>query len=378
MDYYSWAFHPGSLLIGVRYPHFPRGWVSSWDWDGDGIPNRWDLFPFSYDGWNSCMCDPWYFGWNSFPLYWAFWGGPEHFRPFFGRNHHERDLDVLRRIGKGQLHDRGDRDYVRNHIIEGERSRNLTGILSQEGMRQLQANRQEQSNKQFSLANANPTVRIRNKDGSESNVRITAPQSRPIYNGTGGVMRRDGTNTQGNNGGARVITPRTGTSTNSGSGRVITPNPPRQTPPPTMNRGGSNSGRSSGGTVIRRREGENSTGNMMYNAPTQRESYAPRSNTTTYAPTAPNSTSSSRIIRPTPQEVRKYSSPVMPSRNYSAPNSNVTTRQYQPSTRSAPVIRSSPTYSRPSIATLSRSSYSGSSRSTGSSSARSSGSVRRR
>ena len=74
-------YAPGHHYNRVHYPAYVSPW---WDSDGDGIPNRYDPWPYSYDVWYDYNMnhipdwyDPYYVGYYTYWDYWHvdFWVG---------------------------------------------------------------------------------------------------------------------------------------------------------------------------------------------------------------------------------------------------------------------------------------------------------------
>ena len=68
------VYAPGHHYNGVYYPRYCSPW---WDIDGDGIPNRYDLWPMTYDVWydyNLNYIPDWYDPYYcSYYPYWSYW-----------------------------------------------------------------------------------------------------------------------------------------------------------------------------------------------------------------------------------------------------------------------------------------------------------------
>ncbi|MBW7998433.1 MAG: hypothetical protein FVQ81_18040, partial [Candidatus Glassbacteria bacterium] len=82
-------FAPGHHYRTVHYPHYVSPW---WDSDGDGIPNRYDPWPYSYDIWYDYNLnyipdwyDPYYVGYYPYWDHWHmdFWVGYRWYSPYY-------------------------------------------------------------------------------------------------------------------------------------------------------------------------------------------------------------------------------------------------------------------------------------------------------
>ncbi len=417
-DFLDWAFFPGRNIIGVYYPFFAEGPI--WDIDGDGIPNRFDPFPFSWDPWDSSIFDIGYgfnhwmnhgwFGWN----YWNYWGGPglyidiDIFHDHHGNPKHRNDF--LRTITRDQLRDPNlgpdaiDTVKQLRANIESHRI-----VLTNEQLQKRNQYVKQVEKNIYDEIRKNPQVRTRDQDGNERIIKVNPSDYNPENQGK---VTRIGE--QGQPGRATAITPErtreeagnpnyTGkvernTEKNAGAGKTTerriekntekNPSSPRVMKEPAKT-SGEKPVKKEGSTtekVKKKYEASSSIDSLVRNydsntTTTGRANYSPRSTTTNYP---------SRLIRPTPSQVQKYSSPTI--RNYSPPSSqsrtnytprsNTTARSSGSATRysapkySAPktTSRSSGSYRAPSSTRSSGSSYRGStSRSSGSS-----GSVRKK
>ncbi len=81
------VYAPGHHYNTIRYPRYVSPW---WDSDGDGVPNRYDLWPYSYDIWYDYNMnyipdwyDPYYAGYYPYWNYWQmdFWVGYNWYSP---------------------------------------------------------------------------------------------------------------------------------------------------------------------------------------------------------------------------------------------------------------------------------------------------------
>ncbi len=86
------VYAPGHHYSTIHYPRYVSPW---WDNDGDGIPNRYDPWPYSYDTWYDYNMnyipdwyDPYYSGYYSYWNYWNvnFWAGNNWYSPHYFRH----------------------------------------------------------------------------------------------------------------------------------------------------------------------------------------------------------------------------------------------------------------------------------------------------
>ena len=82
-------YAPGHHYRSVSYPRYSRPW---WDTDGDGIPNRYDPWPLSYDTWYDYNLnyipdwyDPYYVDYYPYWSHWnlSFWAGYNWYTPYY-------------------------------------------------------------------------------------------------------------------------------------------------------------------------------------------------------------------------------------------------------------------------------------------------------
>jgi hypothetical protein len=420
-DFLDWAFFPGRNIIGVYYPFFAEG--PFWDIDGDGIPNRFDPFPFSWNPWDSSIFDIGYgfnhwqnhnwFGWN----YWNYWGGPgiyidiDIFHDHHGNPVHRNDF--LRTITRNQLKDPNfgpDAIDTMKQLRANIESKRIV-LTNEQLQKRNQFVKRVEKNIYDTIRN-NPQIRTRDQDGNERIIKVNPSDYNP--ENQGGVTR---SGEQGQPGRTAVTPARareagnpnyTGrternTEKNTGSGktteRKIEKNTEKNPPAPRVMKEPSKSSgekpvKKEGSTtekVKKKYEASSSIDSLIRNydsntTTTGRTNYSQRSTTTNYP---------SRLIRPTPSQVNKYSSPTI--RNYSPPSSqsratytprsNTTVRSQSTPRYSAPKSSSSLRYSAPKTTSRSSGSYKApsSARSSGSSyrpsstrSSGSSGSVRKK
>jgi hypothetical protein len=89
------VYAPGHHYNRIHYPMYVSPW---WDRDGDGIPNRYDPWPYTYDTWYDYNMnyipdwyDPYYAGYYSYWDYWHadFWVGYNWYSPnYYHRGHY--------------------------------------------------------------------------------------------------------------------------------------------------------------------------------------------------------------------------------------------------------------------------------------------------
>ena len=417
----DWAFFPGRHLTGFHYPNF-RGYGPSWDWDGDGIPNRFDMFPFSWDPWDPWMCDPWYgsldwfgFGWSPWGwnnhfgnnwMYWGYWGGPWNYTDIDiiidhdGNNVHWRDQ--MNRISKDQLRDpnyRGDAHDAIRQLIANREAHRL--VLDKNQLQQRDQFVKSIDKANYDMLKKNPQIRMRDQNGKEKIIRVNPSDYKPDPStgriNTERIMRR------GDEGNYSPVSP--GTIRDPGSREIMERNPP--SPPPSTGTIKKVDEKKEGSTVIKEKdEAERSysfSRGRTYSPSSSSSAtpYRPRSITTYPSRVQQDDLASrirqgiSRVIIPNQQELNRYSSPIIRDRIYtpwgpsqsrsiytppfitSQPRASFG-KSYSPSRSSSPTIKSNPVKSSSSSkSTVSRSSGSSSYRSSGSRSS-SSGTVRKK
>jgi hypothetical protein len=413
----DWAFFPGRHLTGFHYPYFGGGGHGpSWDWDGDGIPNRFDMFPFSWDPWDPWMCDPWYgslgwfdFGWSPWGwnwgwdnhfghnwMYWGYWGGPGHYTDIdiitdhHGNNVHWRDH--MSRITKDQLRDPnyiGDANGIMRQLTANREAHRL--VLDNNQLQQRKEFVKSIDKANYEVLKRNPQIRTRDSNGKDRIIRVNPSDYKPDPN-TGRInseriMRRGD---EGN-----YSPTNRGTIRDPGSREIRERNPPPSPPPSTGSTGTIKKVEEKKESSPEIKEKEKDDAGRGYSLSRDR-AYSPSSSrssanayqqrsTTTYQPRVKQDDLTSRIrevtpriIRPTQQEVKKYSSPIIRENNYrpNTPSRSIYTQpritwqprssigrsyNYSPSrSYSAPTIRSSPPRSKSSSKSSISRSYSGS------------------
>jgi hypothetical protein len=84
-------YAPGHHYRTIHYPRYARPW---WDTDGDGIPDRYDPWPLSYDIWYDYNLnfipdwyDPYYIDYYPYWSHWnlGFWAGYRWYTPYYHR-----------------------------------------------------------------------------------------------------------------------------------------------------------------------------------------------------------------------------------------------------------------------------------------------------
>jgi hypothetical protein len=402
----DWAFFPGRHLTGFYYPHFGT-YGPSWDWDMDGIPNRFDPLPFSWNPWDPWMCDPWYgswgwfgFGWSPWGwnwgwdnhfgynwMYWGYWGGPWNYNDIDiivdHDGNHVRWDDYVHRISKDQLRDpKGSaQDAVRQLIANREAHRI---VLDKNQLQQREQLVKSIDKANYDMLRKNPQIRMRDPNGKERIIRVNPSDYKP--DPSTGRINTERITRRGDEGNYRPGTIR------DSSGRVIREgNPP--SPPP------------SSGTIKKVDEKKEDPGTIKKKDDTDRgyslnrgSNYSPssssRGSATPYQPrsitTYPSRVQqddlasrirqwSSRVIIPNQQEVRKYSSPIIRDRSYtpwvpsqsrsiytpphitSQPRTSIGKSYSPPRSYSSPTIKSNPVKSSSSSKSTVNRSYSGSS-----------------
>ncbi len=87
-------YAPGHHYQTVHYPRYARPW---WDTDGDGIPDRYDPWPLSYDLWYDYNLnyipdwyDPYYIDYYPYWSHWnmSFWVGYRWYTPYYYRDYY--------------------------------------------------------------------------------------------------------------------------------------------------------------------------------------------------------------------------------------------------------------------------------------------------
>ena len=87
-------YAPGHHYQTIHYPRYARPW---WDTDGDGIPDRYDPWPLSYDLWYDYNLnyipdwyDPYYIDYYPYWSHWnlGFWVGYRWYTPYYHRNYY--------------------------------------------------------------------------------------------------------------------------------------------------------------------------------------------------------------------------------------------------------------------------------------------------
>ena len=88
------VYAPGHHYQTIHYPRYARPW---WDTDGDGIPDRYDPWPLSYDLWYDYNLnyipdwyDPYYIDYYPYWSHWnmSFWVGYRWYTPYYHRNYY--------------------------------------------------------------------------------------------------------------------------------------------------------------------------------------------------------------------------------------------------------------------------------------------------
>ncbi len=406
--FFDWAFFPGRHMTGFYYPAF-GGISPSWDWDMDGIPNRFDMFPFSWDPWDPWMCDPWFnmgrgwlspwwfdggwdLGWRHHN-YWNYWGGPGLYVNINTIHDHDgnprRWNDFARTITRDQLKDPNHGpdaiDSVKQLIANRESHRI---VLTNDQLQKREQFIKQVDKNNYDALRKNPQIKTRDPDGNERIIKVNPSDYNPENQGritrtgepgqpgrgattiTSGRIR-DRTEDPNYTGKVERNTERntnTGKNTERNIERNTEKNPPK---PPVMKE----PTKSSGEKVVKKEGTKTGEIKKKYDAGYSidraiRDYESNASRTTNYAPRTTTTTYPSRLIRPTPSQVNKYSSPTI--RNYSPPaNQNRTT--YRPSTNrtirspSSTTRYSQPKYSAPKVTSRSSGSYRAPTRSSGSS-----------
>jgi len=416
-NYFSdWAFFPGRHLTGFHYPYF-GGYGPSWDWDGDGIPNRFDMFPFSWDHWDPWMCDPWYgawdwfgFGWSPWGwnwgwdnhfghnwMYWGYWGGPGHYWDIDIIDDHDGNRvhwrDYADRITKDQLRDpnyRGDANDMVRQLVANREAHRL--VLDKNQLQQRDQFVKSIDKANYEMLKKNPQIRMRDPNGKERIIRVNPSDYKPDPNtgriNTERIMRR------GDEGNRSPVSP--GTIRDPGSRVIRENNPPNTGGEKIIKKEGEGTGiikkvdenKEGSGAVIKKKDDTGKSYSLdrgsIYSPSSSRSSatsYQSRS-TTAYPSRVQRDDllsrmirqESSRIIIPGQQEVKQYSSPTIRDRNYVPSSPSQSRSTYTPLRTtitspfrssigriySQPTIRSNPirSYSSPKITSSSKSSSS--------------------